>query len=108
MNKKVIIWNEESKSFTVNDVVMTSQEQSEFIATRDETNRLEKLNQFRKVREKLLIKYDIYSMKVIRGQLQEDANVEQWYQDMLDFTSQITKDTIESDWPVTPNIIQNI
>ena len=109
MYKTKIIFNKDSNIFESTTIIeMTDEEVSEYTETSNEIKLLNNLLMFRVFRKEILSKYDIYSMHVIRGKIQENTDIEQWYQDILDFPLSITKETSESDWPETPDMIKNL
>lgn len=46
--------------------------------------------------------FDIWEKAVLRGREEDSGEVMSWYQTMLDFTDQITKDTTHEDYPEVP------
>ena len=50
--------------------------------------------------------FDIWEKAVLRGREEDSEDIMNWYQDMLDFTDQITKDTTHEDYPEVPQEIK--
>lgn len=57
-----------------------------FDETEDEITKKLYLKRIRRHRQRAFKAYDIYERKVIRGLIQEDSEIEQWYKWALDFT----------------------
>jgi hypothetical protein len=71
----------------------------------DEELKENALNQFRAYRKETLKLFDIWEKNVLRGREVESEEVMLWYQEMLNFTNLITKDTTPQDYPQTPEAI---
>lgn len=71
----------------------------------DEELKENALNQFRAYRKETLKLFDIWEKNVLRGREAESEEVMLWYQEMLNFTNLITKDTTPQDYPQTPEAI---
>jgi len=58
---------------------------------------------FRTLREQQFKAFDIWERAVIRGREEDSQEVMDWYQNMLDFTNEITEHTTYEDYPQLPN-----
>lgn len=67
-----------------------------------ETNK----RKFRNYRKTVFNAFDIWEKNVLRGREQDNQEVVNWYNQMLVFTNNITKDTKPADYPTIPEIIK--
>lgn len=72
----------------------------------DEELKEKKANAFRTYRNHMLKGFDVWEKNVLRGREQDDNEIMAWYQEMLDFPNQITKDTTFEDYPKIPDKIK--
>lgn len=67
-----------------------------------ETNK----KKFRSYRKTVFEGFDIWEKNVLRGREQDSQIVINWYNQMLDFTDNITEDTKTIDYPTIPEAIK--
>lgn len=67
-----------------------------------ETNK----RKFRNYRKTVFNAFDVWEKNVLRGREEDNQEIVNWYNEMLDFTNNITEATKIADYPTPPEVIK--